>query len=92
MAASRRPAAPTAKPFVFDEKNDLIDFHFGWSAEAAAVPQLVAPFQAAMDKDKAELLADAKADKAERERQGFPFNGYMSSTDYQTAGQMRAGF
>jgi hypothetical protein len=82
-----KPSEPTAKPFVFDEENDLIDFHFGWSAEAAAVPQLVATFKAAMDKDKAELLANAKADKAGRERQGFPFNSYMSSTEYETAGQ-----
>ena len=84
-----KPSAPTAKPFVFDEENDLIDFHFGWSAEAAAVPQLVATFKAAMNKDKAELLANAKADKAEREKQGFPFNSYMSSTEYETAGQSR---
>ena len=90
MAAAEsapKATAPTAKPFVYDEENDLIDYHFGWSAEAAAVPQLVAMFQAAMSKDKAELLANAKADKAEREKQGFPFNGYMSSTEYETAGQ-----
>jgi len=82
-----KPSAPTAKPFVYDEENDLIDFHFGWSAEAAAVPELVARFQTAMTKDKAELEANAKADKAERDKQGFPFNGYMSSTEYETAGQ-----
>jgi hypothetical protein len=82
-----KATAPAAKPFVHDEENDLIDYHFGWSAEAAAVPQLVARFQAAMTKDKAALLANAKADKAEREKHGFPFNGYMSSTEYETAGQ-----
>jgi hypothetical protein len=82
-----KASAPAAKPFVYDEENDLIDYHFGWSAEAAAVPQLVARFQAAMTKDKAELLTNAKADKAERVKQGFPFNGYMSSTEYETAGQ-----
>jgi len=82
-----KAAAPTAKPFVYDEENDLIDYHFGWSAEAAAVPQLVARYKAEMAKDKAELLANAKADKAERDKQGFPFNAYMSSTEYETAGQ-----
>ncbi|HEY5457912.1 MAG TPA: DUF4163 domain-containing protein [Sphingomicrobium sp.] len=82
-----KPSAPTAKPFAYDEENDLIDFHFGWSAEAAAVPELVERFQAAMTKDKAELEANAKADKAERDKQGFPFNSYMSSTEYETAGQ-----
>ncbi|HTK57371.1 MAG TPA: DUF4163 domain-containing protein [Sphingomicrobium sp.] len=87
MQPAPKAAAPTAKPFVYDEENDLIDYHFGWSAQAAAVPQLVARFQAAMTKDKAELLANAKADKSERDKEGFPFNAYMSSTEYETAGQ-----
>lgn len=84
--SAAKPSAPAAKPFVFDEENDLIDYHFSWSAEAAAVPQLVARFRSEMDKGKAELLANAKADKAEREQQGFPFTGYTSSVEYETAG------
>jgi hypothetical protein len=82
-----KPAAPAPKAFVFEEKNDLIDFHFGWSAEAAAVPQLVGRFQAEMKKAKDELIAGAKEDKAFRDKEGFDFNGYQSSTDYKTAGQ-----
>jgi hypothetical protein len=82
-----KPVAPAPKAFVYDEKNDLIDYHFAWSAEAAAVPQLVARFRAEMEKDKAELLANAKEDKANRDKQGYPFNAYSSSTDYATAGQ-----
>lgn len=85
-APAAMPAEAPGKPFVHDEKNDLIDFHVAWSAEVAAVPQLVERFRAAMDKNKAELLANAQADRAERERQGFPFNSYSSSTDYETAG------
>lgn len=85
-APAAKPASPALKPFAHDEKNHLIDFHFGWSAEAAAVPQLVQRFRAQMDKVKAELLDNARADKAEREKQGFPFNSYSSSTDYNTAG------
>lgn len=79
--------APAPKAFVFDEKNDLIEYHFAWSAEAAAIPQLAARFKAEMDKDMAELLANAKQDKANRDKEGYPFNAYTSSTDYQTAGQ-----
>ena len=82
-----KPDAPPAKAFAFDEKNDLIDFHFGWSAEAAAVPQLVARFQAEMNKAKDELVAGAKEDKAMRDREGFDFHGFQSSTDYKTSGQ-----
>src|SRR5690349_6638889 len=56
VAPVAKPPQPTTKPFVYDEKNDLIDYHVAWSAEAAAVPQLVEQFRAAMEKDKAELL------------------------------------
>lgn len=80
-------AAPAPKAFVFDEKNELIEFHFGWSAEAAAVPQLVARFQGQLDKRQAELVAGAREDKAMRDKEGYDFNGHMSSTDYKTVGQ-----
>ena len=82
-----KPAAPPAKAFSFDEKNDLIDFHFGWSAEAAAVPKLVSQFQAEMKKAKDELIAGAQEDRSFREKEGYDFNGHQSSTDYKTAGQ-----
>ena len=82
-----KPAAPPAKPFVFEEKTDLIDFHFAWSAEAAAVPQLVSRFRGEMNKARDELIAGAKQDKAMRDEEGLEFHGYQSSTDYETAGQ-----
>jgi hypothetical protein len=82
-----KPVAPAPKVFVYDEKNDLIEYHFAWSAEATAVPQLVERFRAEMEKDKAELLANAREDKANRDKEGYPFNPYTSSTDYVTAGQ-----
>lgn len=86
-ATATKPAEPAAKAFVYDEKNDLLDYHFEWSAEAAAVPELVARFKADLDKDKAKLLASAKEDKAYRDKQDYPFNQYSSSTKYETAGQ-----
>lgn len=85
--AAVTPVEPAAKPFLYDEKNDLIEFHYAWSAEAAAVPQLVARFRKEMEKTKAELIAGAKADKASRDKEGFDFNGYTSSTDYKSASQ-----
>lgn len=81
------PAAAPPKAFALDEKNDLIEFHFGWSAEAAAVPQLVAQFQKEMEKSKADLIAGAEEDKKFRQKEGLDFNGFMSSTDYKTMGQ-----
>jgi hypothetical protein len=87
VARAAKPAEPATKAFVADEKNDLIEFHYAWSAEAAAVPQLVERFRKDMAKLKAELIAGAEEDKASRGKQGVEFNGYMSSTDYKTAGQ-----
>lgn len=86
-ATAAKPAAPAPQAFVFDEKNELIEFHYAWSAEAAAVPQLVDRFRKEMDKVKTELVAGAQADKAARDKQGDDFNGHTSSTDYTTAGQ-----
>ncbi len=80
-------ATAMAKPFAHDEKTALIEYHFGWSAEAAGVPELVTRFAAEMDKGKADLLAGAKEDKANRDRGGQDFNPYSATTDYKTAGQ-----
>jgi len=86
-APAAKPAEPVAKAFAYDEENELIDFHYGWSAEAAAVPQLVDRFQKEMRRVKAVLIAAAKEDKAMRDKEGFEFHAYMSSTDYKSAGQ-----
>lgn len=80
-------AKPAAKAFVHDEENELIDFHYGWSAEVAAVPQLVERFRKEMGKVKADLIAGAREDKAMRDKERMEFHGYMSSTQYDTAGQ-----
>ena len=82
-----KSTSPAAKAFSFDEENELIEFHYGWSAEAAAVPQLTDRFRKDMEKVRADLIAGAKEDKASRDKEGFEFHGYMSSTDYKTAGQ-----
>jgi Protein of unknown function (DUF3298). len=86
-AAQDDRSSRKAKPFVRDVQNELIDFHYGWSAEAAAVPQLDAKFRKIMDQAESDLIGGAKEDKASREKEGFEFNGYMSSTQYDTAGQ-----
>lgn len=82
-----KAAAPAPKAFVSQVKNDLIDFHFGWSAEAAAVPQLIERFRKEMEATRAELISGAEEDKAFRQKEGFDFHGFMSTTDYRTAGQ-----
>jgi len=85
--AQPTPPKPQPESFAFDEENDLIEFHYGWSAEAAAVPELVKRFQSDLQAVKAKLLKNAKEDKAFRDKEGYDFNPYMSSTSYETAGQ-----
>src|SRR5688572_32948518 len=69
-APAATPAQPSAKPFSADEQNDLIEFHYAWSGEAAAVPQLVDRLREDMAKAKVELIAGAEEDKAMRAEQG----------------------
>jgi hypothetical protein len=83
------PPKPQPKPFAFDDENELIEFHYGWSAEAAAVPELVKRFESDLQTVKSKLLKGAKEDKALRDKEGFDFNPYMSSTNYETAGQSK---
>ena len=79
--------APASKPFTVKEKNDLIEFDYSWSAEAAAVPELVARFRADFHKTKADLISGAEEDKASRAKDGFDFHQYSSTTTFETAGQ-----
>ena len=86
-AASTKPQAAAAKAFRAEEKTDLIEFEFSWSAEAAAVPELVARFQSELAKARTELIGMAEAEKQFRDKQKLDFNGLMSSNSYQTAGK-----
>src|SRR5512139_1270927 len=76
-AAQPTPPKPRPQPFAFDEENDLIEFHYGWSPEAAEVPVLVKRFQDELQVLKAKLLQGAKEDKALRDEEGFDFHGHM---------------
>ena len=90
QAAPQSAAKPTgraSKAFIFDEKNDLIEFHYAWSAEAAAVPQLVNRFRKEMDQVRATSAEDARESKANEDELGFEFHRHMYSADYETAGK-----
>jgi len=82
-----KPAAPPAKAFSTEGENDLYSFKFDWSAEAAAIPELVERFSSDMEKTKAELGSTAKADRDERREQGYDFHPYETQVSYETAGQ-----
>ena len=88
-ATGAKPAAPAAKAVSVSDKNDLYEFEYAWSAEAAAVPQLDARFRKDMEKAKAELISDAKEDRDERAKQGYDYHPHSTQMSYDTAGQSK---
>ena len=82
-----KSAAPAAKAFSVEEETELYGLKYSWSAEAAAVPQLVNSFKRDMEKAKAELVSGTEEDRAERLRQGFEFHPYETQVSYDTGGQ-----
>lgn len=80
-------SAPAAKPFKVEEESSLYNFSYSWSAEAAAVPELVERFTKEMAKMKSELIAGAKEDRDERLKQKFDYHTHEAQRSYETAGQ-----
>jgi hypothetical protein len=80
-------SAPAAKPFKVEEESSLYNFSYSWSAEAAAVPELVERFTKDMAKVKSELIAGAKKDRDERLKQSFDYHTHEAQRSYETAGQ-----
>ena len=85
--AETPPPSPPAKAFAVEERTELFEFDFSWPGEAAAIPELARRFRSERDKAKADLIAGAEEEKARREKEGFDYYPYMSSTVYETAGQ-----
>jgi hypothetical protein len=88
--AATAPAAPAPQPAAkavsLDEESELLNWHLAYPAEVAAIPALAALIRDPAVKSKAELLELAGDDKAAREKDGYEFHGYESSTDARVAG------
>jgi hypothetical protein len=80
---SPSPAAAPAR--LVEERGDLVDFTYGWSAEAAAVPELAARFEADLAKWRAESRKTAEEDRDAR-GPDIPFNGHYFSKVWATMG------
>ena len=80
------PAPPAEK--LVEEESDLLEFTYGWSAQATAIPKLVAQLEADMAKLRGEATATAKEDKAGRAADN-PFNGHYLSKVWKTYGNGR---
>jgi len=86
-APANSTAAPAAKPFSVEEETGLYGFKYGWSAEAAAVPQLDHRFTNDMERVKAEMISGAREDQEERVRQGYEYHPHETQVSYETVGQ-----
>ena len=86
--AKAAPAAAPAKAHQVHEESDLLEFIYGWSAEAAAIPALKARFEADLQKQRTEALDYARQDKAERGAD-VPYHGHYYSKVWETQGDSR---
>jgi hypothetical protein len=67
-----------------EEENDLYSFSFSWPG---SIPQqLESRFKDEEKKLKAELVAGAKEERAEREKQGFDYHPHAASRSYEYSG------
>ena len=77
---------PPAK--LVEEESDLLEFSYGWPAEAAAIPKLVTRLDGEMAKLRTEAIETAKEDQAGR-TSDYPFNGHYLSKVWKTYGNGR---
>ena len=76
-------------PFRFGDKGDLVDFNYGWPAEASVIPALDRRFRGALDAAWRQELAAAVADRAAARAARRKYDGHQFSFDWNTAGQSR---
>jgi hypothetical protein len=81
------PPRAAAVPFTLDTKSDLLEFHYAWPAEVAAIPALASRLRSEMETWRGELLGSAAKDRQYRIKSGYPFHAYEGSTDWTTKGQ-----
>lgn len=76
VAAPRpAPAAPEAQARSVKEETALLDFSYGWPAEASAIPALEARLESDLEKNRREALAAAGEDRKSRGAD-IPFHGH----------------
>lgn len=73
-APSVAASAASAAARSVDESNELYELQYSYPAAAAAIPALKTEFDGDIDKERAELISNAKGLRAEAKKEGFPFN------------------
>ncbi|WP_421848715.1 PdaC/SigV domain-containing protein [Novosphingobium sp.] len=75
--------APTAAARKVNEKTDLYEFTYSYPAAAAAIPALRDWLEADLARTKAGLASDAGEARKDAKAEGFPFNAYTASSQWQ---------
>ena len=95
-AETPEPSAPGAAPatpsgdFLREERNDLLEFHYGWPAAVEAIPALRARLASALETARTEALA-AAAESRDLSREGrFTFSGHWYEKSWQVVGDTPA--
>ncbi len=64
------------------ESNDLYQFSYSYPAAAGAIPAVRALLEAGLAKSRAQLIAQARQDRAEANRNRYPYHAHSSGTDW----------
>lgn len=85
VAPPAPPAPPTSNAAARKvvEENDIYDFAYAYPAAAAAIPALRDLLDKDLEKQKTELMRDARDGQKDAKQSGYPFNAYSTSTDWQ---------
>jgi hypothetical protein len=84
LLAQSAPAS--ASPVLVEEEDPLLQFSFGWPAEAAAVPALDARFRARLAERRGDAVARAEESRADGAQGGYAFHGHFYSERWGLAG------
>jgi len=88
--AAPPPPAPPAQARSVSESNDLYEFAYAYPAQAAAVPALRDWLDKDLETTKQALIADARKDKAEASKDGYPFHAWTASKEWKVVTDLPA--
>ncbi len=87
-AAPPVPPAPASAARKVSEKNDLSAFDYSYPAAAAAIPALRDWLEADLARTRAGLASDAAEARKDAKAEGFPFNAYTASSEWQVVADL----
>ena len=71
-------------------ENDAYEFSYSYPAEAGAIPALRALLDEDLEKERTELISDSKEGQEDARKNGYPFNAYSHSIEWQVVTDMPA--